>query len=177
MYLQIKRFMRLLGNCQSVLFSSPLNATYLLQGLSLLQKERSMKRNYILVLAIAFMIIAGCQKEFANLPSGFQGTWELVSTDGAWFGHRDFEPGNGNTFNFTGNTYLRKVKTTDTAYQYSGKFVIYKAKPCELASEQTLIKFDNDTEGSSFSLSNTTLTIGATECIADGVISTYRKIQ
>ena len=123
------------------------------------------------------LIIAGCKKETAGLASDVQGTWELVSSDGAWTGHREYEPGNGNTFSFSGNTYSQKIKATDTIYQYSGTFVIYTGKPCDFANEQTLIKFDDNEFVSSFSLADGKLTIGTTECIADGGSSTYRKIQ
>src|SRR3954469_6738721 len=133
-----------------------------------------MKAKYFL--AVVFFIIAGCQKQITKLTSDVQGTWELVSSDGAWSGHREYEPGNGNTINFSGNNYSQKIKIRDTTYQYSGTFTIYTAKPCDVANEQTLIKF-NDNEISSFSLSNGKLTIGTTQCIADGGSSTYKKIQ
>ena len=132
-----------------------------------------MKTKYFL--AIVFLIMAGCKKETARLTSDLQGTWELVSTDGAWSGHREYEPGNGNTFSFNGNSYSKKIKAIDTTYQFSGTFIIYKDKPCDFANEQTLIKFDSD-DASSFSLEDGKLTIGTTECIADGGSSTYALI-
>jgi hypothetical protein len=61
----------------------------------------------------------------------------LVSSDGAWSGHQEYAPGDGNTFNFSENIYSQKIKATDTTYQYSGTFIIYTGKPCELANEQT----------------------------------------
>jgi hypothetical protein len=134
-----------------------------------------MKARYLL--AIVFLVIASCKKEAARLTHDLQGKWELASADDAWFGHREFVPGNGNTFSFNGSAYLRKVKTADTAYQYSGTFKIYTGRPCDFANEQTLINFDNDVEASSFSLSNEKLTIGTTECIADGATSTFKRIQ
>src|SRR3954454_12882491 len=121
-----------------------------------------MKAKYLL--AVMFFMIAGCQKQITRLTSDAQGTWELVSSDGAWSGHREYEPGNGNTISFSGNTYSQKIKIRDSTYQYSGTFTIYTAKPCDVANEQTLIKF-NDNEISSFSLSNGKLTIGKNECI------------
>jgi hypothetical protein len=133
-----------------------------------------MKAKYFL--AVVFFI-TGCKKETSGLVSNVQGTWELVSSEGAWIGHRDYEPGNGNTFTFSGNTYSQKIKATDTTYQYSGTFTIYSGKPCDLANEQTLIKFNDNEDASSFSLLDGKLTIGTTECIADGGSSTYKKIQ
>jgi len=134
-----------------------------------------MKSGYLL--AVAFLVIAGCKKESGSLTHDLQGTWELASIDGAWVGHRDYAPGNGNTFSFNGNTYSGKIKTVDTAYQYSGTFIIYTAKPCDFAREQTLIKFDNNVDASSLTLSNGKLTIGTTECIADGEAFHYNRIQ
>ncbi len=129
------------------------------------------------LLAVVFLIMAGCKKETARLASDLQGTWELVSSDGAWGGHHEYEPGNGNTSSFSGNTYSQKIKIIDSTYQYSGTFLIYTAKPCDFANEQTQIKFDNNESPSSFSLSDGKLTIGTTECIADDGSSTYKKIQ
>lgn len=138
-------------------------------------KIEFMKAKYLL--AIMFLIVAGCKKETARLTSDLQGTWELSSVEGAWVGHVDYAPGNGNTFSFIGNNYTQKIKTADTTYQYSGTFEIYKGKPCDFASEQTLIKFNNENWLSSFSLSGLELKIGTTECIVDGSTSTYRKIE
>ena len=134
-----------------------------------------MKAKYIF--AIAFLIIAGCKKETARLTSGLQGTWELVSSDGGWSGHQEYEPGNGNTLSFSSNTYSRTLKTADTIYQYSGTFRVYTGKPCYYANEQTLIEFDNNSIPGSFSLSHEKLILGATECVADFPTSTYRKIE
>jgi hypothetical protein len=134
-----------------------------------------MKAKYFL--AIMFLMTAGCKKETTTLTTDVQGTWELVSSDGAWFGHHDYAPGNGNTFIFTTDNYTQTIKTTDTTYQYSGTFNIYTGKPCDFANEQTLIKFSNSGDVSSFSLSNGELIIGTTTCISDGASSTYRKIQ
>ena len=134
-----------------------------------------MKTKYLL--AILFLIIAGCKKETAKLTSDIQGTWELVSSDWAWTGHHEYEPGNGNIYVFSGNTYAQTIKTTDTTYRYSGTFSIYTGKPCDFAKEQTLITFDNNGDASSFSLSDGKLTIGSTECISDGGSSTYKMIQ
>jgi hypothetical protein len=105
------------------------------------------------------------QKRNSKLTSDLQGTWELVSSDGAWSGHQEYEPGNGTTF--IRNTYSQKIKATDTTYEYSGTFTIYTGKPCDFANEQTLIKFNNDECANRFSLSDGKLTIGTTECIAD----------
>ncbi len=88
-----------------------------------------MKAKYLL--AVVFLIIAGCKKETAGLASDLQGTWELVSLDDAWVGHQEYEPGNGNSISFSGNTYSQTMETTDSTYQYSGTFIIYTAKPCD----------------------------------------------
>ena len=133
-----------------------------------------MKLKYLII--IVLLIAAGCKKETTKLRSDVQGTWELVSSDYAWSGHHDYSVGNGNTFKFNGNTYVQTLKYTDSTLQYSGTFTIYKGKPCEMATEQTLIKFDN-TDPEMFSLSNGVLTIGSTSCVADGGYSTYRKIE
>src|SRR4051812_17939034 len=113
-------------------------------------------------IAIVFLIITGCKKETTGFASKVQGTWELASTDGAWTGHKDYAPGNGNTISFSGNTYSQKTRSADTTYQYSATFKIYTGKPCDLANEQTLISFDNNEYASSFSLSGEMLTIGTT---------------
>jgi hypothetical protein len=108
-----------------------------------------LKANYLL--AMVFLIIAGCKKETAKLSS-------ICKVHGkyyhqiAWSGHQEYEPGNGNTFSFSRNTYSQKIKTADTTYQYSGTFIIYTGKPCDF-------------------------TIATTICIADVANYTYRKIR
>jgi hypothetical protein len=134
-----------------------------------------MKAKHFLV--IVCLVIAGCKKETTKLTSDIQGTWELESSDRAWIGHQEYQPGNGNTFSFNGNTYLRIVVTPDSTYQYTGTFSIYTGKPCELAKEQMLINFNDGNDPGSFVLSDGKLTIGTTECIMDGGSSTYKKIR
>ena len=126
---------------------------------------------------ILFLIIPACKKETGSLLSDLQGTWELRSSDGGWTGHQEYAPGNGNTYSFSGTAYTRQIKTADTTYAYSGTFEIYDEKPCDYATKQTLIEFDDDHFPNSFSLSGGELTIGTTECIVDGGSSTYRKIH
>src|SRR5215831_20998342 len=133
--------------------------------MSALQSNKIMNTKYIL--AFVLLIVASCKKETVRLTSDIEGTWELTSMDGGWVGHKEFEPGNGNTLSFNGNKYTQRVKGTDTTYQYSGTFTIYNGKPCENANEQMLIKL-NDDFPNSFSLSDEQLVIGTTICIADG---------
>lgn len=129
---------------------------------------------------VTFLLVAiiSCKKEAARLTDDLQGKWELISYDGAWVGHVDYPEGNGNTYTFSGNNYTRQYKTTDTTIQMTGTFKIYSGKPCDFAAEQTLIEFDNIHDNpSSFSLSAGKLSIGTTECIADGGVGTYQKIS
>jgi hypothetical protein len=42
---------------------------------------------------VMFLIIAGCKKETVRLSSDLQETWELVSSNGAWICHREYEFG------------------------------------------------------------------------------------
>ncbi len=133
-----------------------------------------MRTKYLL--AVVFFI-AACNKELPALTPDSQGAWELVSSDGAWSGHREFQPGNGNILSLNGNKYAQTIKTTDTTYHYSGTYIIYTGKPCDIAIEQTLIKFNDDENPSNFSLKDGKLIISSTECITDGGSSTYKKIQ
>ncbi|MBV9962805.1 MAG: hypothetical protein JO072_11200 [Parafilimonas sp.] len=133
-----------------------------------------MKRKYFIA---TLLLIVACQKEINQPSQDIQGTWELESSYSAWSVAHTYAPGNGNTYNFKGNTYSQKIIATDTTYQYSGIFNIYTGKPCENAVEQTLINFDNGNAPAAFSLSNGKLTIATTECIADGGGSTYIKVR
>lgn len=149
------------------------DATQLLKSISV--KIKPMQVKYFLFLIL--FVVAGCRKESAKLKSDLKGTWELVSMDGGWVGHHEYEPGNGNIYTFDGNKYSQVIKADDVDYEYSGTFVIYKGKPCDFASEQSLISFNESPSPSSFSLSGGKLVIGTTECIADGSTGTYRKIK
>jgi hypothetical protein len=135
-----------------------------------------MKPKYLT--AILLLIITGCKKEAPSLSSQLQGTWELAATDGGFSGHHEeYAPGNGNIYSFSGTTYTRQIKTTDTTYEYSGTFEVYEGKPCYFATKQTLIKFDHGIIANSFALLDGTLSIGSTECVLDGSSDTYRKIH
>ena len=139
-------------------------------------KRKSMKAKYLV--AILLLLIISCKKESARLTDDLQGKWELASSDGAWSGHVDYEPGNGNTYTFISNNYERTIIGVDSIYTYSGTFKIYTGKPCDFAQEQTLIEFDNIHDNPArFSLSDGKLSIGTTECIADGGTATYKKIS
>ena len=135
-----------------------------------------MKAKYLV--AILLLLVISCKKESARLTDDLQGKWELASVDGAWVGNVDYEAGNGNTFTFSGNNYERVLKTQDTTIHVSGTFSVYTGKPCDMAAEQTLIEFDGIHDNpNSFSLHDGKVSIGTTECIADGGTSTYRKIS
>ena len=135
-----------------------------------------MKAKYLV--AVLFVAILSCKKEAARLTDDLQGKWELVSYDGAWIGHVDYEPGNGNTFTVSGNNYDQVLVTQDSNYHTTGTFRIFIGKPCDFAAEQTLIEFDNNHDSpSKFTLSDGKLVMGSTECIADGGFQTFRKIS
>lgn len=135
-----------------------------------------MKAKYLV--AFLLLVIVSCKKETTKLTDDLQGKWELVSYDGAWVGHVDYEAGNGTTYTFSGNNYEHIIKGIDTSYRYSGTFRIYSGKPCDFAAEQQLIEFDSNHDSpSKFSLSGGKLVIGTTECIADGGYETFRKIS
>ena len=133
-----------------------------------------MKSIYVLTLTI--LILSGCKKD-DKIPAGLSGTWELESSFSGWGGTQTYPPGNGNTITFSDNNYSEKIKSADTTYQISGTFKVFSGKPCDGASEQTLIQFDMLEHIESFSLADGKLSIGTTECILDGGGSTYRKIQ
>ena len=138
--------------------------------------NKCMRGKYFL--PVLFLIAISCKKDAENFSAEIQGTWELASSDGAWVGHHEYPLGNGNTYTFIGNEYTQTSKSADTTYTYSGTFYIYSGKPCDFAKEQTLIVLGTmNPMAESLSLSNGKLTIGTTECIADGGSSTYRKIQ
>ena len=126
---------------------------------------------------ILFFSIMACTKHASKVSSDLNGTWELISSDDGWNGHLDYPAGNGNTFEFNGNTYIQIIKSTDTAYKYSGTFEIYNGKPCDIGMVQTVIKFDEDLTASSFSKSDITITLSSSECIADGQTKVYQKVQ
>ncbi len=131
----------------------------------------------IYILSVTILILSGCKKD-DKIPAGLNGTWELESSLSAWGGTHTYPPGNGNTFTFDGHTYLQKVVTADTAYEGSGTFKVYTGKPCDIANEETLIEWNNDSNTiQDFSLNNGEFSIGTIACIADGGGSTYRKIQ
>ena len=140
-----------------------------------------MKR--LILFAAGFLIIAsGCKKDSSLKIDNQQlaGKWELTKSIGAWFGEKNYEPGNGNTISFDGSNSVQHFAYNDTSFTITATYTIYQGKPCEFAAETTLIHFktaDNYEYDNDFSLANGELTIGATQCIADGSTNYYRKIQ
>jgi hypothetical protein len=131
----------------------------------------------IYILSSIILILSGCKKN-DSIPAGLNGTWELEFSFSGWSGTHTYPPGNGNTFTFDGHTYLQKIVTTDTSYEGSGTFKVYTGKPCDNASEETLIEWNNDSNTiQDFSLNDGEFSIGTTACILDGGGSTYRKIK
>lgn len=122
-------------------------------------------------------VVAGCNKEVNTLNDDLQGKWELKKSFSGWGGSYDYAPGNGNTISFNGNSFTQEIKTMDTAYTIHGSFSIHKDKPCASAQAQWLINMNDDLFENSFRIDNHELSIGATECIADGGSSIYRKIS
>jgi hypothetical protein len=114
-------------------YNNFVHATYLIKSMSAV-KRKSMKAKYLV--AILLLLIISCKKESARLTDDLQGKWELASSDGAWSGHVDYEPGNGNTYTFISNNYERTIIGVDSIYTYSGTFKIYTGKPCDFAQEQ-----------------------------------------
>jgi hypothetical protein len=136
----------------------------------------------ILILCLFLMAVA-CKKDTAlqTMQQQVTGKWELVRSISGWGGTREFEAGNGNTITFTGNNFTQQVIGTDTIYNFEGTFTIYTAKPCDFAAETTLINFSGlflDTYPQQIKFTdNGELSFGATECIADGGTSYYKKIR
>lgn len=133
-----------------------------------------MKRLLVCLMVIAF---AGCKKEINALNNELQGTWELTKAFSGWGGLSEYEPGNGNTIQFSGNSFTQKIITQDSTYTIQGNFSIYQGKPCEMAEETTLIKFSDEGIPNTLTIESDQLTIGDTECITDGAISFYRRIS
>lgn len=128
---------------------------------------------YLLLISL----IAGCTKEISTLNNDLQGTWELKRSLSGWGGSVDYTTGNGNTISFNGNAFIQQIKTADTTYTIQGSFSVHKGKPCDFAQEQRLIKMNDDQYENNLTITNKELSIGATECIADGSTSIYRKIS
>ena len=123
---------------------------------------------------IGLVALGSCKKE--TVIEKMEGTWELRKSVSGWAGTHNYPPGNGNTIRFNNNTYTTQTKSADSVYTFSGTFDVYTGKACSSSTEQQLIRFNGDSLPSNLILSNNELTIGSTDCIADGGTVTYQKI-
>ena len=145
-------------------------------------KNYSMKKTIYLLLIIASAAF-GCKKDSAlkSLQQQLSGTWELTKTFGGWSGETGYLPGNGNTIAFEKNNYTKHFVSADTSYTMQGVYGLYENKlPCDSRQQITQIVFDSTTNGDfaeKITISNGELSIGNSECIADGSMSFYRRIK
>jgi len=136
----------------------------------------------LVICLMGTLLFAGCKKDNAvkSLKNEITGKWELVRANSGWGGMQEFSPGNGNTISFTGSSYSQRVSYNDTTFNFNGGYTIYTGKPCDFAAEITLINLSS-VDGLGYpqeiKLDNDELSIGATECIADGGTNFYRKIE
>jgi hypothetical protein len=138
--------------------------------------QTDMKIPYFAI-AVVVIAILGCNKKNDTLHPNLDGTWELASTQGGIDGGQTtYRAGNGNTYIFEENTYAQTIRTSDSTYQSSGTFSIFKAKPCEMSKEEILIRFDGSFS-LVFSYTGATFTIGDPhECMSDAMSFTYRRV-
>lgn len=133
-------------------------------------------KSCLAIIALA-LTIAACKKD-SKTPTTLTGKWELESSFGGWGGRQTYPPGNGNTLNFTGNTYIRNIHYGDTTYQVSGSYLIFEGNYCEQGSKRTVIQFDGgDAMLLDFTFTGSTISMGTPECIMDGGTTVYRKIS
>ncbi|HRI21718.1 MAG TPA: hypothetical protein PLA68_12230 [Panacibacter sp.] len=131
------------------------------------------------------VLTAGCKKENALKlqRDNLSGKWELTRSYSGWGGTTEYPSGNGNFILFEGNILSMYTQINDIPYTTRGTFNIYMDRPCDNAPETSLIEFHDFLSSSSYGtineivLSNGELSIGDTQCVADGGTNYYRKIQ
>ncbi len=131
---------------------------------------------YLAIITLA-LTISACKKD-SKTPTSVRGKWELRTSVSGWTGRQTYAPGNGNTLEFTNDTYVRTTRYNDTTYQTSGPYLIFEGNYCEQGSKHTVIQFDGD--GSlllDFTFSGSTISMSTPECVFDGGTSVYRNIN
>lgn len=146
------------------------------------QKRNSFMKTTLALFFGLLLTTTSCKKDntLRSLDQELTGKWELVRANNGWGGIFEYSSGNGNTISFTDSNYSQQIAYNDTTFNYQGGYRLYAGKPCDFADETTLINLSS-VDGISYPqeilLKNGELSIGATECIADGGTNYYRKIE
>ncbi len=132
-----------------------------------------MKRTLSILCVIAILAIGftSCKKSGSSGGLTIQGNWELSKVSGM-AGVTEVPAGNGNTYKFSGNTYIRYVNGTLAG---NGKFTIVQDRSVSISPLAGNITFENPTGTNWFYLlDNNTLVIDFGSA-ADGPVNTYTR--
>lgn len=129
---------------------------------------------YILIIAVAVTVLISCKKDKNNVYKEYAGKWELKSKGGLFV--QFFPPGNGNILILEVNRVYKRFQS-DTL-KFTGSYTIENLIDCDKASDKVIV---SDSLGPNRMLvglfQDSTLYFYQSECIADGLTITYRRVN
>lgn len=132
-----------------------------------------MKR-YRLVALLFPLLLLSCRKD--RFIKDLTGSWEI--TQGYTFGGPvSYPPGNGNIL------VLRKDRSFEQQYPgnstISGYYTVETREDCSPRTDKKalVLHFDNSTQASYVGVSDNTLSLSTSNCIADGGTAIYRRLN
>jgi hypothetical protein len=132
-------------------------------------------RNKLYFLPVfVLLIVTGCNKDASSRKDSLTGAWELRSWYGGYSatGGGNVNPGNGNIYAFTENTYRYYVNNT---IQDSGTYSIIQSVNPNTGEPMQAILMDS-AYTMPYSVDKNTLTLYNGPIAADGTVSKYAKI-
>jgi len=134
-----------------------------------------MKKTLLILLLIS--VFSGCKKhqEENDFKKSVIGKWELSHVYGYGIFPPPYLPGNGNTITLSTDGIYEKWKQDTLVFR--GIYSIKRKKDCD--EKQRYFFYTNNPNGDNdtrISIESGKLTIGTSVCVADGGVSSYRRI-
>lgn len=134
-----------------------------------------MKR-YFLLLAIFTISFSCSKKNNIAIRDQLIGTWELASSQ-SYVENRLHEPGNGNLKKFRKDGSYERWQANTIVHQ--GSYLLSIKKDCTAGNSDIILTTSENSNDIYYyiTVTDNTLKIYTSNCIADGGSSTYRRIE
>ena len=123
---------------------------------------------------LLMMAFISCKKNNLFLNADVVGKWELASSTN-FAGYFTYAPGNNNIIEFTANS--KYVYSDSTGLQLNGIYNCYYRKDCNADKKRPFVNFSGEIADKFFATENEKLVFSFSNCVSDGVVTTYRRIQ
>ena len=137
------------------------------------------KQNTIIMRTLSFILIFGflisCKKDNnVDLSRRLTGKWELAKISNM-IGISNYPPGNNITIEFKAN--LKYTSVDSTGLPENGSYTASFKKDCSGDKKRTYVTFSSDLANNFYEIEDNNLIFSTSNCVSDGGVVTYRKIQ